>query len=202
MKNWRTVVLVSGLLLLLSSVVLYVGLVTSCYPGRAAWSQFSEIEKTAFQRTCRLLAGPTSRFDDFLILFIPGAVLFTLAILRSAVMGKARRSPWLAIFLVLALLEGLFITLAGMLSYPLPWLESAAPVWFVEVVAGLGFLIYIAALGLWHRQRWGLVLFLPAALILAALILLDGLSFIPAAILVLEAILLVFLLRPVWKKME
>ncbi len=197
MKRGKTILIILGPLLFLASLVDYVGQVTSCYPSPNIWKKFSIQDQTAFQKACHLLASPTSRFDSFLWLFVTGTLLFTIVILRSQSKAKDQRSVGLDVFLVMLMMDGLLMTLYGLLSYPVPWETSAAPVWVMELIAALGFLIYIACLGIWYWRRWGFYLLLLSTIFMAALILLKGLGFILAAIPILGVIVLVLFLVPV-----
>jgi hypothetical protein len=201
MKNWKNLLWIFGSLLLVASLLLYIRQVTSCHPPPVIWNKFSADEKTAFVQSCRLLASPASRFADFLALFVPGAALFTAHWLVLPPTVKVGRSSLLSIFLVVMILVSLFVTVSGLLDYPVPVNASAPAAWVVEVIAALGFLSYIGLLALWRWKRWGRILFQGAAIVLAVFLLLAGGSRLLSAILVLGVLILALLLRPVRHKM-
>jgi len=201
MKLWQKIALTLGPVLLLASLLIYVGQVTSCYPSAEVWKKFSSEEQAAFSRVCHLAAGPTSRFDSFLYLFLTGVLLFTIILLRMQPGASDRRSLRLGFLLVILLGDGLLMTLAGLLSYPLPWEIPVSPVWVMELIAALGFLIYMAGLGLWYWRRWGLYLLLPSVILLAVLVVLSRWSLTLALVPILAVILLLFFLRPIRKNL-
>jgi len=195
--NWMRILLILGALLVLASIVLYLGQVTSCYPPASVWQRFTTDEMNAFNSTCRLSASPLSRFADFLTLFIPGILLFTVPLLRSAPRSKGQRRGAYRFFLILMIGEALFLTLAGLLQYPVPGVTPILPIWIVGVISGLGFAGYIGLLGVWFGQRWGSVVYEGTATALAALFLLSRGALLLASILILSVILMAVFQRPV-----
>jgi hypothetical protein len=202
MKNWKLLLLIPGLLLILAALVLYIGQVTSCYPPASAWQQFTSDQLNSFVKTCRLAASATSRFADFLTLFVPGITLFTIYWLRGKPKNLTKRRNLLAIFLVLMMVESLLLALFGLLEVPVPGILPAAPIWSVETIAVLGLLCYSGLLGLWYWKPWGGMLYQGAAVALAAFFLLSNASRFLAAALVLSVIILAFLIRPYRRKMQ
>ena len=201
MKNWKMFLWLLGGLFMLAALVLYIGQVTSCYPSAAIWKKFTTDQMTAFVEACRLTASPASRFADFLSLSVPGVVLFTAYWLALPPRVKAQRSVVLAVCLILMMLVCLFVTLTGMLAYPVPGNPTPSSAWVGEAIAGLGFLGYLGLLALWRWKRWGGVLFQGAALALAAFLLLAGGSRLLSGILVLGVMIVTLLVRPVRHKL-
>lgn len=140
-----------------------------------------------------------ARFDWFLALFVPGILLVTFHFLSRGTRVKVRRAVPLQAFLLLVLLDSLFISVYGLYSYTHPTSKPAG--WAVLVVAGLGFLAYISTLAIWRWKRWGLVLFQGASIALATFVLLGGGSPVLAGFIVLGVIVLSLLLRSVRKQM-
>jgi hypothetical protein len=140
-----------------------------------------------------------ARFGVFLALFIPGILLVTFQSLLTGSRVKIRRTAPLQAFLLLMMLDSLFIAVYALYSYTHPAAEPAG--WAVLVVAGLGFLDYISTLALWHWKRWGLALFQGASIALAAFILLGSGSLILAGFVILGVIVLSLLLRSARKQM-
>lgn len=196
MKNWRTVLWVAGLLLLVASLLVYLAQVASCYPSAAIWHQFTVFQQAAFQKTCKLNYPPLVQFAWFLGLFLPGAILFTSYWLVRRPVPDHRRSSSLSIFLVVLMLASLVGALSGLLAYPLPTSPSPPSPWVVELIGVFGFLAYCGALAAWRWKRWGVVLFYAAAILTAGLILLAGVSRLVAGLLILGVIILPLLLRP------
>jgi hypothetical protein len=141
-----------------------------------------------------------TRFGAFLALFIPGILLVTVHLLSTGSRGKVRRKAPLQAFLLLMMLDSLFIIIYALFTYTHPGTASGG--WSSLVVAGLGFLTYISTLALWHWKRWGLALFQGASIALAAFIMLGGGSLIMAGFIILGVIVLSLLLRSVRKQMR
>jgi hypothetical protein len=196
MKNWKMLLWLLGGLLMLAALVLYLGQVTSCYPPAAIWKKFTIDQMTAFVEACRLKASPASRFADFLSLSVPGVILFTTYWLILPPRVKIQRNAVLAIALILMMLVCLFVTLTGMLAYPVPGNPTPSAAWVGEAIAALGFLGYLGLLALWRWKRWGGILFQVAAIALAAFLLLAGGSRLLSGILVLGVVIVALLVRP------
>jgi hypothetical protein len=140
-----------------------------------------------------------AQFGVFLALFIPGILLVTVHFLSTSSRGKVRRTAPLQAFLLLMMLDSLFIAVYALYGYTHPGTASAG--WAALVVAVLGFLDYISTLALWNWKKWGLALFQGASIALAVLILLGGGSLILAGFIILGVIVLSLLLRSVRKQM-
>jgi hypothetical protein len=144
-----------------------------------------------------------AQFGVFLALFIPGILLVTIHFLSIGSRVKVRRKAPLQAFLLLMMLDSLFIAVYGLYGYAHPGTASAG--WAVLVVAILGLLDYVSTLALWHWKRWGLALFQGTSIALAVFILLGGgsggSSLILAGFIILGVIVLSLLLRSVRKQM-
>jgi ABC-type transport system involved in multi-copper enzyme maturation permease subunit len=144
-----------------------------------------------------------ARFNLFLAVFIPGILLVTVHFLSIGTRVKVRRKAPLQAFLLLMMLDSLFITGYALYAYAHPATTAAG--WAALVVAGLGFLDYVSTLALWHWKRWGLALFQGTSVALAIFILLgggtSGSSLILAGFMILGVIVLSLLLRSVRKHM-
>jgi len=203
MKNWKIILLVAGILLLIASFTVYVARIVSCYPPANIWAQYTPEYVKAVRETCQLDSPQTTQFSDFLELFIPGIILFSAYWLVTRPKGKNRHAGQLLnMFMLLLMFDSLLVMLYGLLGYPPPGIANSPAPWAVEAIAGLGFLCYLAVLALWHWKRWGLMLFQGASIALTVFILLGGGSLILAAVIVGGVIILSLLLRPVWNKME
>jgi hypothetical protein len=201
MKNWKLILLVIGILLLIASFAVYAARIASCYPPANILAQYSPEYVKGFRESCKLDSPLTTQFSDFLALFIPGIILFSAYWLSTRPKVKNRRAGQLSAFLLLLMLDSLLVMLYGLLGYPSPGTSNAPAAWAVEAIAALGFLCYLAALAIWHWKRWGLSLFQGASIALAVFILLNGGSLILAAVIVGGVIALSLLLRPVRNKM-
>jgi hypothetical protein len=202
MKNWKLILLVAGILLLIAAFAVYAGRIASCYPAVDILAQYSLEYLRGFRESCKLDSPLTTQYSDFLVLFIPGIILFSAYWLSPRPRDKKHRSGQLSAFLLLMMFDSLLVMLYGMLGYPTPGNANAPAAWAVEAIAALGFLCYLAALALWHWKRWGLLLFQGASIALAVFILLGGGSLVLAAVIVGGVIVLALLLRPVRNKME
>jgi hypothetical protein len=202
MKNWKLVLLIAGILLLVVAFAVYAGRIASCYPSLSTYNQFNSDQVKGFREACQLDSPVTTQFRDFLWLFIPGIIIFSAYWVLTGPRIKNRRAGQLNVFLVLLMFDSLLVTLYGMLGYPAPGAANAPAPWAVEVIAGLGLLCFMAALVLWHWKRWGLILFQGASVALAAFILLGGGSLILAGVIVAGVIGLSLLMRPLRNKLD
>jgi len=201
MKNWKIIILVAGILLLVASLGVYAARISSCYPPANIWAQYTPEQISGMKQTCKLASSILVQFSDFLWLFIPGIVLFTAYWLITRPAVRSRRGGMLSAFIILIMFDSLLVMAYGLLGYPVPENASAPATWVVEVIAALGFLCYFSTLALWHWKRWGLMLFQSASVALAVFILLGGHSLILAAVIIAGVLGLSLLLRPVRNKM-
>jgi hypothetical protein len=202
MKNLKLVLLIAGISLLIAAIAAYTARIASCYPPANILAQYSPEQVKGFREACKLDSPVPVQFRDFLLLFIPGIILFTAYWLMTRPKVKNRHVGQLNVFLILVMFDSLLVMLFGLLGYPAPGITNTTAVWVVEVIAALGFLCYLAALALWHWKRWGLALFQGASITLAVFILLGGRSLILAAVIVAGVIGLSLLLRPLRNKLE
>jgi hypothetical protein len=202
MKNWKLVFLYGGLLLLVVSMAVYVARIVSCYPSASIYSQFSPDQAKGFREACQLNSSVLIQFGNFLLLFIPGIVLFSTYWLITRPRIKNRRIGQLSGFLLFLMFDSLLVILFGLLNYPAPGTSNGPAGWAVEAIAGLGLLCYLAALALWHWKRWGLLLFQGASIALAVFVLLGGRSLVLAAVIVAGVIGLSLVLRPMRDKLN
>jgi hypothetical protein len=201
MKNWKLILLVAGILLLIAAFAVYVARIASCYPAASIYAQFSPDQVKGFREACQMDSPLTTQFSDFLVFFIPGIILFSTYWLLIRPRVKNRRAGQLSAFLVLLMIDSLLVMVYGMFGYPAPGNATSPAAWAVEAIAILGFLCYLGALVLWHWKRWGLFLFQGASIALAAFILLAGRSIILATVIVGGVIVLSLLLRPLRNKL-
>ena len=201
MKNWKIIILVAGILLLVASLGVYAARISSCYPPANIWAQYTPEQISGMKQTCKLTSSILVQFSDFLWLFIPGIVLFTAYWLITRPAVRSRRGGMLSAFIILIMFDSLLVMTYGLLGYPFPENASAPAAWVVEVIAALGFLCYLSTLALWYWKRWGLMLFQSASVALAVFILLGGHSLILAAVIIAGVLGLSLLLRPVRNKM-
>lgn len=202
MKNWKPILLVAGILLLIAAFAVYAARIASCYPPANILAQFSPEYIKGFREICKLDSPSTTQFSGFLAWFIPGIILFSAYWLLTRPRVKNHRAGQLSVFLLLLMFDSLLVMLFGLLGYPAPGIANAPAAWAVEAIAALGFSCYLATLALWHWKRWGLLLFQGASIALAVFILLGTKSPILAAVIVGGVIILSLLLRPVRSKME
>jgi len=202
MKNWRTILWVAGMLLIVASLFVYLYQVASCYPSAVTWHQFTTFQQAAFRKTCKLNYPTFIQFIWFLGLFFPGVVLFTTYWLVRRPVPDHRRSSFLGVFLVIMMAASLFNAAYGLLAYPSPTSSSPPSPWLVVLIGVLGFLAYLGALAAWRWKRWGVVLFYAAGILTAGLVLLSGGSVWVAGLLIVGMIILPQLLRPVRKRLN
>ena len=201
MKNWKIVMLVVGILLLIAGFVAYIARIASCYPAATIFAQYSPDYVKAYRESCQMNAAVTTQFSLFLELFIPGILLFTAYWLMTRPRVKNRRAgQMLNMFLLLVLFDSLLVMFTGLLKYPAPGDANAPAGWVVESVAALGFLCYLGSLALWHWKRWGLLVFQGASIALAVFSLLGGGSLILAAVIIGGVLVLSLLFRSLRSK--
>ncbi len=197
MKKKKTLLVVFGVLFQLAALIDYVGQVTSCYPSAEAWKNFTDLEKIAVERTCRLTASPTSRFTIVLALLIIGLVLFSAYWLSLKFRVKIQRGGLLSCLLILMMVACVLACMYGLVSFPVPMDVIALPIWVVESTACLGYLGYIGALAIWCWKRWGVFLFQVSTILLAAVFAIGTGLMIPAGILILGVLCVTMLVRPI-----
>jgi len=201
MKNWKIIVLIAGILLIVASLAVYAARIASCYPPENIWAQYTPEYISGMMQTCKFDSSILVQFIYFLLLFVPGIILFTSYWLISRPAVKSRRGGMLGAFIILIMFDSLLVMAYGLLGYPEPGYANAPAAWVVEAIAVLGFLCYISTLALWHWKRWGVMLFQGASVALAVFILLGGHSLILAAIIIAGVLGLSLLLRPVRHKL-
>jgi hypothetical protein len=202
MKNWKILLLLSGILLLVAAVGVYAARIVSCYPSASIYSQFSAEQAQGFRGACQLDSSVIIQFSNFLFLFIPGLILFSIYWLITRPRVKKRRAGQLNGLLLLLMFDSLLVMFFGLLNYPIPGAANGPAAWAVEAIAALGFLCYLAALALWHWKRWGLLLFQGASIVLAVFTLIGGKSLILAVVIIAGVIGLPLVLRPLRNKLE
>jgi hypothetical protein len=202
MKNWKLLLFIGGIVLLVAAIAVYAARIVSCYPQANIYSQFSPDQVRGFREACLLDSAVIIQFSTFLLLFIPGIILFSTYWLITRPRVKNRRAGQLSSFLLFLMLDSLLVMFFGLLNYPGPGMVNGPAAWAVETIALLGFLCYVAALALWHWKRWGLLLFQGASITLAVFILLGGRSLVLAAVIIAGVIGLSLLIRPVRNKLN
>ena len=201
MKNWKLILLVAGILLLVASFAVYAARISSCYPSAKLWSEFTMEYQSGWMQSCSFESSVLVQFALFLILFVPGILLFTVYWLIARPAVKNRRRGMLSAFIILIMFDSLLIMLYGLLGYPTPGNTSSPAGWVVETIAVLGFLCYLSTLAIWHWKRWGVSLFEGASVALAVFILLGGKSPLLAGVIIVGVVGLSILLRRVRNKM-
>jgi len=201
MKNWKLILLVAGILLLVASFAVYAARISSCYPSAKLWSEFTMEYQSGWMQSCSFESSVLVQFALFLILFVPGILLFTFYWLIARPAVKNRRGGMLGAFIILIMFDSLLIMLYGLLGYPMPGNTSSTAGWVVETIAVLGFLCYLSTLAIWHWKRWGVSLFEGASVALAVFILLSGKSLLLAGVIIVGVVGLSILLRRVRNKM-
>jgi uncharacterized membrane protein (DUF2068 family) len=117
-------------------------------------------------------------------------------------MEEQKRGGCLTTFLVLMLianpLTALYYLVAGdAVRQALP----ALPTWGIPVLAALGILNAVFAIGVWHWQRWGAYGFIASGLV-AFLFNVSYLGALPAVLGLIGPVILVLLVRPHWSVMQ
>ncbi len=202
MKNWKLLLLLGGILLLVAAIAVYVARIVSCYPSASIYSQFSPEQAKGFREACQLDSPVLSQFSNFLLLFIPGIILFSIYWLITRPRVKNRRAGQLNGFLLLLMFDSILVMFFGLLNYPAPGVVNGPAAWAAEAIAALGFLCYLAALALWNWKRWGLLLFQGASILLAVFTLIGGKSLILAVVIIAGVIGLPLVLRPMRNKLD
>jgi len=201
MRTWKTLMQLAGILLLLASFTVYIARITSCYPPMTIWAQYTPEYISGMMQTCKFDSPVLVQFTLFLLLFVPGIVLFSAYWLVRRPAVKTRRGGMLSAFLILILFDSLLVTVYALLGYPVPGSAGARTAWVAEVIAALGFTCYLSTLAMWHWKRWGLPLFQGASVALAVFILLGGQSTVLAGVIIAGVLGLSLLIRPVRHKM-
>ena len=191
----------AGILLLVASFAVYVARISSCYPPANIWAQYTPEYISGMMQTCKFYFSVLEQFTLFLILFVPGIILFSAYWLITRPVVKSRRWVMLGAFIIFIMFDSLLVMVYGLLGYPVPGSAGTPTAWVAEVIAVLGFICYLSTLAIWHWKRWGLLLFQGASMGLAVFILLGGQSLILAGVIIAGVLGLSMLIRPVRYKM-
>lgn len=114
MKNWKPILLVAGILLLIAAFAVYAARIASCYPPANILAQFSPEYVKSFQENCKLDTPLTTQFSGFLALVIPEIILFSSYWLLTQPRVKNRRICQLSAFLLLLMFYSLLVMLYGL----------------------------------------------------------------------------------------
>ncbi len=183
--------------MILASFFVYFVRIGICYPP--ALPEMSAEEMLQFRQSCGLDASRAEQFSGFLLLFMPGLLFLTAYWLVRPPRANIQRSGPLASFLLLTLVDSLLLVVIVLLSIPGTGTGSGKP---ALTLAGIGFVAYIALLGIWQWRRWGLLVFQGVAVLLTIYSGLNGLSFLPAGVAFFSAIYLTMILRPLRALMD
>ena len=197
MKKWTIIFLIVGIILLLTSFVVYIVRIGYCYPATLPGG--SPEETAQFRQDCSLDSARVTQFSGFLVLFIPGILVFTAYWLERPPKAQIQRGGPLASFLLLTLADSLLLAVLALLSYPEPGSGSAR---VALMMAGFGFASYISLLGIWQWKRWGLLVFQCVVILLTIYTGASGLPLLPAGVGIFSAIYLTLILRPLRKLMN
>ena len=201
MKTWKIIMQLAGILLLVASFTVYVARISSCYPPASIWAQYTPEYISGMMQTCKFDFSLLEQFTLFLILFVPGIILFSAYWLITRPAVKSRRGGMLGAIIIFIMVDSLLVMVYGLLGYPVPGSAGTPTAWVAEVIAALGFICYLSTLAIWHWKRWGLLLFQGASMGLAVFILLGGQSLILAGVIIAGVLGLSMLIRPVRYKM-
>ncbi|HEY5157046.1 MAG TPA: hypothetical protein VII93_03680, partial [Anaerolineales bacterium] len=164
-------------------------------------AQYTPEYISGMMQTCKFDFSLLEQFTLFLILFVPGIILFSAYWLITRPAVKSRHGGMLGAFIIFIMVDSLLVMVEGLLGYPTPGSAGAPTAWVAEVIAALGFICYLSTLAMWHWKRWGLLLFQGTSVALAAFILLVGQSLILAGVIIAGVLGLSLLIRPVRHKM-
>jgi hypothetical protein len=197
MKKWIVLFLIGGIILLLASFAVYAVRIGYCYS--ASLPEKSPEEMAQFRQECSLDDTRVVQFSGFLVLFIPGILLFTAYWLMRSPKAQVQRPGPLASFLLLTLFDSLLLGVLALLSYPE---AGSGSVRAALILAGCGFAGYISLLGIWQWKRWGLLVFQGVTVMLTIYTGVSGLPLLPASVAIFSAIYLTMILRPLRKFMD
>ena len=201
MKTWKSILQLAGILLLVASIVAYVARISSCYPPANIWAQYTPEYISGMRQTCKFDFPILEQFTLFMVLFVPGIILFSAFWLFTRPAVRSRRGGLLGALIIFLMFDSILVMVFGLLGYPAPGSADATNAWVAEVIAALGFICYLSTLALWHWKRWGILLFQGASVALAVFLLLGGKSILLAGVIVAGVLGLSLLIRPVRHKM-
>jgi hypothetical protein len=201
MKTWKILMQLAGVLLLVASFAVYVARISSCYPPAKIWAQFTPEYISGMRQACRFDSSVLEQFTLFLILFVPGIILFSAFWLIIPQSVKSRRGGMLGAFIIFNLFTCQGVIVYCLLGYPVPGSAGIPTAWVIEVITALGFICYLSILAIWHWKRWGIPLFQGASVVQVVFIVLGGQSPILAGVILAGVLGLSLLIRPVRHKM-
>jgi hypothetical protein len=201
MKTWKILMQLAGVLLLVASFAVYVARISSCYPPAKIWAQFTPEYISGMRQACRFDSSVLEQFTLFLILFVPGIILFSAywLIIRQPV--KSFPGSMLGALILINLFISLGTIVYCLLAYPVPGTAGVSKAWVIEVITALGFICYLSILAIWHWKRWGIPLFQGASVAQVVFIVFGGQSPILAGVILAGVLGLSLLIRPVRHKM-
>jgi hypothetical protein len=153
------------------------------------------------RQACRFDSSVLEQFTLFLILFVPGIILFSAFWLIIPQSVKSRRGGMLGAFIIFNLFTCQGVIVYCLLGYPVPGSAGIPTAWVIEVITALGFICYLSILAIWHWKRWGIPLFQGASVVQVVFIVLGGQSPILAGVILAGVLGLSLLIRPVRYKM-
>jgi hypothetical protein len=199
MKKWRSyLVLVIGLLLLLTSFILYGIQVSQASPATGS-AVLSGDQLGQQYGTDRIFI---EQYGVFLLLFLLG---LTLVCIYGTIGIRRPDNPVGLVpqfIIVLVLLSNAVTTMNSLAVASKAIVLSLPAFWTFLAVAALGLANVAFVLVIWNGFRWGLWAYGVGAFLLFVLKFAGSVPIIPSIIELSAVIILIYLLRPIWSEMD
>ena len=199
MKNWRNyLVLITGVLLILASFVIYgLRVLVTTIPTGSTPQQIASLT-----RIYGLDRPVIEQYQWFLFTFLPGLTLLGI----YGTVGLRRRDfqhgILVKIFIVLMLITNTVTMLTYLVTAHASIADSPLAFWVGLMDAGLAFINFVFLLVLWNGFKWGAWAFGISSFGLCTLKFVGHIPIFPVLFEVSSVIILIYLLRASWFEME
>lgn len=199
MKKWHRVLILSlGVLLLAASFAVYAVRVSNTVILPEATPE--EVEQLT--RQYGLDRPMAAQYSGFLAFFLPGVAVLGVYGLLGLRRPDSPQSVFLRAFLALMMLASLVAAINYLFLAPQTVVPYSLGFWLTLVLAGLYLAVFCCCLIIWNEYRWGVRGFLIASFFIFTLNLLGGVDLLSTFFWLSSAVVLFFIIRPVWTYME
>ena len=198
-RSWRNyLVLIIGIILLLASFIIYgVRVSETTLPAGSTLQQEAQMT-----RQYGLDRPLFEQYGAFLWTFLPGLAL--VGIFATIGQGRQDFSHWILvkIFIVLMLITNTITMLNFLVTAHVSMQAALAAFWMALVVAGLALTNFVFLLVIWKGYKWSVWAFGFASFLLCTLKFVGKIPIFPVLFELSSVIILIYLLRYSWAKME
>jgi hypothetical protein len=199
MKKWlRNLILYTGLILLIGSIILYgLQVYRNAPPLGSTPQQIDQFAESYGNDTAF-----ANQYSLFLFLFFPGLVLLWI---YGAIGVQAEDNPvWFLpkIIIILIILASIVTTLNSLAVASKAIIVSPAAFWMFLAVAALGLANFAFVMVIWNGFKWGMWAYGTSAFLMFVLKFAGSVPIVPSIIELSAVVVMIYLLRPIWAEME